>query len=507
MHIVEQCWGSLGARRTHCGRSRIVFVTKGHSFNLNNRPTQLPRVEEAKRKSNLVFDRLDDCLLLDDLDATLHETRALRVVAKFVHKLLHVLHLHHLGFVLFLLHDAHLLVSRLVRVIVTAEVGQLEVRETHDVRADFVQEGLVVGDQQHGFGVALEVLFQPQDRLQIQVIGRLIEHEQVWLHQQRTRQRHTHAPTSRQRRSGRVLHCIRELQSGQNHGRAGLRGGHANLLHAFAELGHLVHDGLLLGSVVRGYAELFVELFFLVQQGGALDVGAQHDLQHALGGGLHFLLHVQHTMMSGKSFNVEVCHVLEQRGLTHTVSTNQTISSTIDQAQISILQQKVSTEGNVKVGHMDILFTVISSQIRQRHVRNSVVVLLFLLVLMELGFQVVQPLLLLLGGLALVFQRVRRSSFSHLHHVVTLLSDIGETPHGFDGSFLGVRELCVCNRGESNSLVEKLRGECLVRHFDHVLLLNSQTLQLIAELVANALSLFKISSQAITFKKWRHVLF
>lgn len=95
-----------------------------------------------------------------------------------------------------------------------------------------------------------------------------------------------------------MLHGIRKLQSGQNHGRAGLRGGHADLLHALTKLGHFVHNGLLLGGVVRGHTQLFVEFFLLVQQRSALHVGAQHDLQHALGGGLHLLLYVQHAVMS-----------------------------------------------------------------------------------------------------------------------------------------------------------------------------------------------------------------
>ena len=47
-----------------------------------------------------------------------------------------------------------------------------------------IQKGAVVRNDQQGPGVALQPLLQPDRRLQIQMVGRFIQHEQIrWTHQ------------------------------------------------------------------------------------------------------------------------------------------------------------------------------------------------------------------------------------------------------------------------------------------------------------------------------------
>ena len=52
-----------------------------------------------------------------------------------------------------------------------------------DARADLFEQVLVVGDEQHGALVPLERNVQGVDRLEVEVIGRLVEHEHVRLQQ------------------------------------------------------------------------------------------------------------------------------------------------------------------------------------------------------------------------------------------------------------------------------------------------------------------------------------
>ncbi len=48
-----------------------------------------------------------------------------------------------------------------------------------DVIDHFVEKVAVVGDQQQGTRVALEPVFEPDDRIEIEVVGRLVEQQQI----------------------------------------------------------------------------------------------------------------------------------------------------------------------------------------------------------------------------------------------------------------------------------------------------------------------------------------
>ena len=60
--------------------------------------------------------------------------------------------------------------------------------------AHVVQEVLAVADDDENALEALEVLFQPHARLEVQVIGGFVEKQQRWRHEQRTREGDAHAP-------------------------------------------------------------------------------------------------------------------------------------------------------------------------------------------------------------------------------------------------------------------------------------------------------------------------
>ena len=59
-----------------------------------------------------------------------------------------------------------------------------------------IQEVLVVRHDQYGMLVFLQVIIQPNDGVQVQVIRRLVEHQQNRLHEERPRQGDAHAPAA-----------------------------------------------------------------------------------------------------------------------------------------------------------------------------------------------------------------------------------------------------------------------------------------------------------------------
>jgi hypothetical protein len=80
-----------------------------------------------------------------------------------------------------------------------------------------------VADHQHGVGVGGEILLQPQRAFEIEVVGRLVEQQQIRLAEQHARQRHAHAPAARKIGGRRVLLGEIEAETLENGRSARLR--------------------------------------------------------------------------------------------------------------------------------------------------------------------------------------------------------------------------------------------------------------------------------------------
>src|SRR3546814_3974678 len=59
-----------------------------------------------------------------------------------------------------------------------------------------VQQVTVMADHDQGLGIGLEVAFQPDRGLQVEMVGRLVEQQQLRLLEQHRGQRHTHPPAA-----------------------------------------------------------------------------------------------------------------------------------------------------------------------------------------------------------------------------------------------------------------------------------------------------------------------
>ena len=85
-----------------------------------------------------------------------------------------------------------------------------------DVAHGVVQKLPVMGDQQKRAAVARQPLLQPQHGIQIEVVGRLIEEQQVRARHQRLRQIQAHAPTAGELRDGPGQVGLRKPESMQD---------------------------------------------------------------------------------------------------------------------------------------------------------------------------------------------------------------------------------------------------------------------------------------------------
>src|SRR3546814_5009007 len=82
----------------------------------------------------------------------------------------------------------------------------------------------VVGDQQESAGIALQKAFQPERGFEVEVVGRLVEQQQVGGLEQEGGEGHPHAPAAGELGAGALLGSLVEAEPGQDTRGAG-RGG------------------------------------------------------------------------------------------------------------------------------------------------------------------------------------------------------------------------------------------------------------------------------------------
>ena len=99
------------------------------------------------------------------------------------------------------LHDALLLRLLLAQIELVVAVIELQAAALQggDHPADRVDEGAVVRDQEDGAGIRLQIALEPEQGVDVEMVGRLVEQQQVRLAEQEPRQRHAHRPAAAER--------------------------------------------------------------------------------------------------------------------------------------------------------------------------------------------------------------------------------------------------------------------------------------------------------------------
>ena len=97
------------------------------------------------------------------------------------------------------------------------ELAGLEVQDPID---RVVEQVAIVADDDHRARIARDMLLQPERRLEVEVVGRLVEQQQVGRGEQRRGERHAHAPAAGEFAAGALLLGVGEAQAGEDFGRA-----------------------------------------------------------------------------------------------------------------------------------------------------------------------------------------------------------------------------------------------------------------------------------------------
>ena len=183
---------------------RLVAITRSHVFQHQQRIRRAQRLAELERERRRGVHRRELFHAREHLHAALCLARLGGLGAEAVDERLQVLALALLLLVLALREHQALRALLLERRIVAGVAPELAPIDVHDRLHHPVQEIAVVRHHHQRAGVAPQPILQPDDRIEIEVVGRLVEQQQVRAAHQRLREVEPHAPAAREARDGLV---------------------------------------------------------------------------------------------------------------------------------------------------------------------------------------------------------------------------------------------------------------------------------------------------------------
>ena len=216
-----------------------------------------------------------------------------------------------------------------------------------------VHEVAVVGHGDHGAGVLVQELFEPQDRFGVQMVGGLVEQQQVGGLKQQLAQRHTAAFATRAHgdrgfgvRALQRVHRLLELRVEV----PAVRGVDLGL-----QLAHLVHQRVEVGVWIRHLLAYLVEARDFLR-----DIAERH--LDVLAHGLvvverRLLLQDAHGEARGQrrlavADGVEARHDFEQCGLAHAVGADHTDFRARQEAQRDVVENHAVSVSLTGVDHL-----------------------------------------------------------------------------------------------------------------------------------------------------------
>ena len=148
---------------------------------------------------------------------------------------------------------------------------------------DGVEKVAVVGDQQQRAGIAAEPVLEPQHRVEVEVVGRFVEQQQVGAAHQRLREVQAHPPAAGEARHRIAVARVGKSQAGEECGGARACGVPADRLEAMMQLRQRLAAGVRVGVVGGlGLREPALDL-------PQLAVAVEHELDRGRGDRRRFL--------------------------------------------------------------------------------------------------------------------------------------------------------------------------------------------------------------------------
>ena len=232
--------------------------------------------------------------------------------------------------------------------IVAAVAFQLLLVDVHDHADHPVEEIAIVRNDDQRAGVALEPVFQPQDGVEVQMVGRLVEQQQVGRAHQRLGQVQAHPPAAGKMRHGVVHLRLGKTQAGQQ-----LLGARAHRIGArVGQRGVQFADAVAMRMIVmRGIFRLVGRKFSLerAQRGVAVDHIFKRRAVQCRG----FLCHVRHAPLR-RDFDAAAVGVqatlqqAEQRGLAGSVGADQPDMLAGIEGDIGGIEQRFDAPGETQ---------------------------------------------------------------------------------------------------------------------------------------------------------------
>ena len=176
----------------------LVVISETHLVESENGGRNDLWVRENEDDTGVGHDFFNYIHLLDPLDTGLDHGSSLGVGSELVDELLSVSNLLLLGFSVSGLQLVLLIPHFLKGVVISLVVVQLLVEQVNDLVAAEVQELSVVRNDDHGDVQLHEVVFKPNDCVQVQVIGGLIQEQDLRLTENHLCYRNSHSPPSRE---------------------------------------------------------------------------------------------------------------------------------------------------------------------------------------------------------------------------------------------------------------------------------------------------------------------
>ena len=254
-------------------------VRLGHALQAHDHVTRARRVGELKVDVLVALGEDDKLLfdLLDLADALLGLGGLGGLVAELVNEDLHVGDIALLGGAL----CAHLLQVVLALLKVAAVVagvgGYAAVLERGDVVDTGVHEGAVVTDDEHGAVVVRDKAAQPLDAFEVQVVGGLVQQQQVGMAQEELCQRNTHLPAARELGTRALKVGDLKAQTGQDLAGVALELVAAQVLKAVLDLAVLVKERVDVLALLGELGNLGLQLVGALAHAADF-LGGGHDL-------------------------------------------------------------------------------------------------------------------------------------------------------------------------------------------------------------------------------------
>jgi len=160
--------------------------------------------------------------------------------------------------------------------------AQVSAVELDDPQRDRIEEAPVMGDDQHAAGKRKQRLLQPFDRGEIEMVGRLVEEEQIGRHDKRARQRHALLQPAREIRYRIVLGQLQAAERGLD---PVLEAPAVARIERFLQMLHPLHQrDVVFGGVMSMRSQRVRRGVIIDQQFRPLAQSFGHRLEHALPG-------------------------------------------------------------------------------------------------------------------------------------------------------------------------------------------------------------------------------